>query len=74
MKQFVRSLPSSKLLFVKLTVYLSFKIFEVTPTTITSSEYLLNSLLLITITGLTFLPDWSEKGKGTNNKSFCSSV
>src|SRR3989344_7797459 len=63
--------PSSKLLLVKLIVYLSLEMFEVTPTTITSSESLLNSLLLITMTGLTFFPDWSENGKGTNNRSPC---
>ena len=56
-QHFVGSFPSSKLVFSRVIVYLFFEIFEVTPTTITSSEYLLNSPLLITITGLTFLPD-----------------
>src|SRR3989338_3226349 len=64
--------PSSRSWLANRMVCLSLEMFEVTPTTRISCECSLKEALLITITGLTFLPDWSEKGKGTSNKSLCS--
>ncbi len=71
MKEVVRSFPSSRSLLVSWIVYWSLMMFEVTPTTRTSSPSSLKLLLLMITTGLTFLPDWSEKGKGTRSRSLC---